>query len=73
MTTAEKFDPRLHDDAADDAVDVPADLGESESLDEENRLKDGAYQERIAAAVLGGIKRYLAANPPLARSKVASR
>jgi N-acetylmuramoyl-L-alanine amidase len=40
--------------------------------DEEMRLKDAAYQEKMARAILGGIKRYLAQNPPLARNKVAS-
>ena len=39
---------------------------------EEKRLKDSAYQDKIADAILGGIKRYLAQNPPLARSKVAA-
>jgi N-acetylmuramoyl-L-alanine amidase len=57
------------------APDVPSILVETAFIsnpDEERRLKDGAYQDRIAAAVLGGIKRYLAQNPPLARSRVAS-
>jgi len=40
---------------------------------EEKRLKDSAYQDRIAGAVLAGIKRYLAQNPPLARSKMAAK
>ncbi|HEX7607480.1 MAG TPA: N-acetylmuramoyl-L-alanine amidase, partial [Usitatibacter sp.] len=40
--------------------------------DEEMRLKDSAYQEKMALAILGGIKRYLAQNPPLARNKVAA-
>jgi N-acetylmuramoyl-L-alanine amidase len=40
--------------------------------DEEMRLKDSAYQEKMARAILGGIKRYLAQNPPLARNKVAA-
>jgi N-acetylmuramoyl-L-alanine amidase len=58
------------------APDVPSILVETAFIsnpEEEKRLKDGAYQEKIAAAVLGGIKRYLSANPPLARSKVAQR
>ena len=57
------------------APDVPSILVETAFIsnpEEERRLKDGAYQEKIAAAVLGGIKRYLAANPPLARNKVAA-
>jgi N-acetylmuramoyl-L-alanine amidase len=40
--------------------------------DEEMRLKDTAYQGKMALAILGGIKRYLAQNPPLARNKVAA-
>ena len=58
------------------APDVPSILVETAFIsnpDEEKRLKDGAYQEKIAAAVLGGIKRYLAANPPLARNKLAQK
>ena len=56
--------------------DVPSILVETAFIsnpDEERRLKDNAYQEKLAAAILGGIKRYLAQNPPLQqRSKVAS-
>jgi N-acetylmuramoyl-L-alanine amidase len=57
------------------APDVPSILVETAFIsnpDEEKRLKDAAYQEKMAVAILGGIKRYLAQNPPLARSKVAS-
>jgi N-acetylmuramoyl-L-alanine amidase len=57
------------------APDVPSILVETAFIsnpDEEKRLKDSAYQERIATAILGGIKRYLAQNPPLARSKLAA-
>lgn len=56
------------------APDIPSILVETAFIsnpDEEKRLKEGAYQEKMAAAVLGGIKKYLAQNPPLARSKVA--
>ncbi len=52
------------------APDVPSILVETAFIsnpDEEKRLKDGSYQERIAGAIVGGIKRYLAQNPPLAR------
>lgn len=38
---------------------------------EEQRLKDEAYQVKLAQAVLGGIKRYFAANPALARHRLA--
>ncbi len=57
------------------APDVPSILVETAFIsnpDEEKRLKDSAYQDKIAAAMLGGIKRYLSQNPPLARSRVAS-
>jgi N-acetylmuramoyl-L-alanine amidase len=57
------------------APDTPSILVETAFIsnpDEEKRLKDAGYQERIAGAVLAGIKRYLAQNPPLARNKVAT-
>ncbi|HET9471202.1 MAG TPA: N-acetylmuramoyl-L-alanine amidase [Usitatibacter sp.] len=58
------------------APDVPSILVETAFIsnpEEEKRLKDSAYQDRIAGAILGGIKRYLGQNPPLARSRVAIR
>jgi N-acetylmuramoyl-L-alanine amidase len=57
------------------APDVPSILVETAFIsnpEEEKRLKDSAYQEKMAGAILGGIKRYLSQNPPLARSKVAA-
>jgi N-acetylmuramoyl-L-alanine amidase len=57
------------------APDIPSILVETAFIsnpEEEKRLKDSAYQDRMAAAIMGGIKRYLAQNPPLARSKVAA-
>ena len=56
------------------APDIPSILVETAFIsnpDEEDRLKDSAYQDKIAGAVLGGLKRYLAQNPPLSRSKIA--
>ncbi len=38
---------------------------------EERRLKDPDYQEKVARAILGGLKRYFAQNPALARPRVA--
>jgi N-acetylmuramoyl-L-alanine amidase len=38
---------------------------------EELRLKDDDYQEKMARAVLGGIKRYFSQNPALAKPRVA--
>jgi N-acetylmuramoyl-L-alanine amidase len=55
--------------------DVPSILVETAFIsnpEEERRLKDATYQDRIAMAILGGVKRYLAQNPPLSRAKVAS-
>jgi N-acetylmuramoyl-L-alanine amidase len=40
--------------------------------DEEVRLNDTAYQEKIAHAILRGIKGYVAKNPPLSRSTLAA-
>jgi len=40
--------------------------------DEETRLNDAAYQEKIAHAILRGVKSYVAKNPPLSRSTLAS-
>ncbi len=57
------------------APDIPSILVETAFIsnpDEEDRLKDSAYQDKMASAILGGLKRYLAQNPPLARSKVAA-
>jgi N-acetylmuramoyl-L-alanine amidase len=57
------------------APDIPSILVETAFIsnpEEERRLKDSGYQEKMASAILGGIKRYLAQNPPLARSKLAA-
>jgi len=57
------------------APDIPSILVETAFIsnpEEERRLKDSGYQDKLAAAILGGIKRYLSNNPPLARNKVAS-
>jgi N-acetylmuramoyl-L-alanine amidase len=58
------------------APDIPSILVETAFIsnpDEEKRLKDTGYHEKMAAAIVGGIKRYLAQNPPLARSRFVSR
>ena len=57
------------------APDIPSILVETAFIsnpEEERRLKDSGYQDKLAAAILGGVKRYLALNPPLARNKVAA-
>ena len=57
------------------APDIPSILVETAFIsnpEEEKRLKDAGYQDKIAQAILGGVRRYLAQNPPLARAKGAS-
>jgi len=54
--------------------DIPSILVETAFIsnpEEERRLNDDAYQTKMADAVLSGIKRYFAANPPLAKSRMA--
>lgn len=54
--------------------DIPSILVETAFIsnpEEERRLNDDAYQNKMADAVLSGIKRYFAANPPLAKSRMA--
>jgi N-acetylmuramoyl-L-alanine amidase len=56
------------------APDIPSILVETAFIsnpDEEARLNDEDYQEKIANAIFIGIKRYFALNPPLNRIKVA--
>lgn len=40
--------------------------------EEERRLNDAAYQEKIARAILRGIKSYVGKNPPLSPSTIAA-
>jgi N-acetylmuramoyl-L-alanine amidase len=54
--------------------DTPSILVETAFIsnpNEELRLKDDAYQEKLARAVLGGIKRYFAQNPALSKPRIA--
>lgn len=56
------------------APDMPSILVETAFIsnpEEEERLTDEAYQEKLARAIAGGIKRYFARNPPLARAHLA--
>jgi N-acetylmuramoyl-L-alanine amidase len=56
------------------APDIPSILIETAFIsnpEEEKRLNDEAYQDKMAAAIVNGIKRYFDRNPPLARNKVA--
>jgi N-acetylmuramoyl-L-alanine amidase len=55
------------------APDIPSILVETAFIsnpDEERRLNDEDYQEKMAEAILRGIKAYFAKNPPLAKSKL---
>jgi len=56
------------------APDIPSILVETAFLtnpDEERKLRDEKYQDSMAQAMLVGIRKYFAANPPIARSKLA--
>ncbi len=56
------------------APDIPSILIETAFIsnpEEEKRLNDDDYQDKLASAIVTGIKRYFDRNPPLARSKVA--
>lgn len=56
------------------APDIPSILVETAFIsnpEEEKRLNDEAYQDRMASAIVDGIRRYFEKNPPLARSKTA--
>jgi len=55
--------------------DIPSILVETAFIsnpEEESRLTDNAYQDKMARAIFSGIKRYLAKNPPLAKSRLAA-
>jgi N-acetylmuramoyl-L-alanine amidase len=56
------------------APDIPSILIETAFIsnpEEERRLNDEAYQDKMAEAILSGMKKYFAKNPPLAKSKLA--
>jgi N-acetylmuramoyl-L-alanine amidase len=55
------------------APDVPSILIETAFIsnpEEEAKLTDERYQQQLAEAILKGIKRYFAKNPPLARNRM---
>jgi N-acetylmuramoyl-L-alanine amidase len=57
------------------APDVPSILVETAFIsnpEEERRLNDEGYQEKIAQAIFKGIRRYFTKNPPLAKSTLAA-
>jgi len=54
------------------APDIPSILVETGFIsnpEEESKLKDDGYQAQLADALLSGIQRYFARNPPLARNR----
>lgn len=56
------------------APDIPSILIETAFIsnpEEEKRLNDESYQDRMATAILQGLQRYFSKNPPLAKSKLA--
>jgi N-acetylmuramoyl-L-alanine amidase len=56
------------------APDIPSILVETAFIsnpEEEKRLNDNAYQDKMAEAIIAGIRKYFAKNPPLAKSKLA--
>lgn len=56
------------------APDIPSILIETAFIsnpEEERRLNDDVYQDRMAEAIIAGIRKYFAKNPPLAKSKLA--
>ena len=55
------------------APDIPSILVETAFIsnpEEEQKLNDDAYRDKMANAILKGIKRYFAANPPLAKNRM---
>ncbi|MGH8781092.1 N-acetylmuramoyl-L-alanine amidase [Paraburkholderia sp.] len=55
------------------APDIPSILVETAFIsnpEEERRLNDDAYRDKMANAILKGIKRYFAANPPLSKNRM---
>ena len=57
------------------APDIPSILVETAFIsnpDEEKRLNDVAYQDKMASAILKGVRRYFALNPPLSKSNQRS-
>ncbi|MDP3086851.1 MAG: N-acetylmuramoyl-L-alanine amidase [Methylotenera sp.] len=54
--------------------DIPSILVETAFIsnpDEERRLNDSDYQDKLVASILNGIKKYFSTNPALAKTKVA--
>jgi N-acetylmuramoyl-L-alanine amidase len=57
------------------APDIPSILVETAFIsnpEEERRLNDKGYQDKMASAIMKGLKTYFDDNPPLSRVRVAS-
>jgi len=57
------------------APDIPSVLIETAFIsnpEEEQKLRDEAYQDQLADSILRGLQRYFAKNPPLARTRARS-
>ena len=57
------------------APDIPSILVETAFIsnpEEERKLRNQAYQDKMAEAIFSGIKRYFAKNPPLARERLVA-
>jgi N-acetylmuramoyl-L-alanine amidase len=57
------------------APDIPSVLIETAFIsnpEEEQKLRDDAYQEQLADGIMRGLERYFAKNPPLARTRARS-
>ncbi|TFW28771.1 N-acetylmuramoyl-L-alanine amidase [Massilia horti] len=55
------------------APDIPSILVETAFIsnpDEEAKLKDNGYQDQLADAITKGVRRYFAANPPMAKGRL---
>jgi len=56
------------------APDIPSILIETAFIsnpEEEAKLLDEGYQNQLAEAIVKGIRRYFAKNPPLAKNRLA--
>ena len=56
------------------APDIPSILVETAFIsnpEEEKKLNDERYQDKVAEAIVAGIRKYFAKNPPLAKSRLA--
>jgi len=57
------------------APDIPSALIETAFIsnpEEESRLNDDAYQEKLAGAIVRGIRQYFIKHPPGPKSKLAA-